>query len=428
VTKTVTMSRKEQLRLEVLAQVKARRIRLRKAAQLLRVSYRQVLRINARYRKRGGAGLAHGLRGRPSNHRTDAKLKARVLQRYQAQYGDFGPTLAAEMLAQRDQITVDHETLRGWLLEKGLWKKRRKRQQHRSRREPKAHRGELLQLDGSPHAWLEGRGPRCSLVEAVDDATGETYGRLYPEETSEAVMDLLTRYLRRYGIPRALYVDKDSIYVVNNREPTAREILTGREPVTQVGRALQELAVELIVADSPQAKGRVERVHGTQQDRLVKLLRLEGIGTLEAANAYLEQQYWSLYNARFARPPRDQADLHRKAGKALKIEEILCFKETRTVSRDWCVVYGKRVFQLGPRHQSLALAGRKIQVLEKLDGTILLRHRGTNLAFWQRPPRPAAALGASPVPLQASAAPQPSVTPEKPPTPQSHSHVTVLSG
>jgi transposase len=428
VTETVTMSRKEQLRWEVLAQVKARRIRLSKAATLLRVSYRQVLRIHARYRTRGGAGLVHGLRGRPSNHRVQATLKARVLHLYQQQYGDFGPTLAAEMLAQRHQITVDHETLRGWLLEKGLWQKRRKRQQHRSRREPKAHRGELLQLDGSPHAWLEARGPRCVLVEAVDDATGETYGRFYPEETSAAVMDLLTRYLRRCGIPRALYVDKDSIYVVNNRAPTAREILTGRAPVTQVGRALQELAVELIVANSPQAKGRVERVHGTHQDRLVKLLRLEGIRTLAAANAYLEQQYWPGYNARFARPPRDPADLHRKPGKALSIEEILCFKETRTVSRDWCVVYGKRVFQLGPRHQSLALAGRDIQVLEKLDGTILLRHRGADLSFWQRPPRRAAALGASPVPLRASAAPRPSATPEKPPTPHGPSLVTVLSG
>jgi hypothetical protein len=351
-----------------------------------------------------------------------------VLHLYQQQYGDFGPTLAAEMLAQRDQITVDHETLRGWLLDQGLWKKRRKRQQHRSRREPRAHRGELLQLDGSPHAWFEARGPTCALLEAVDDATGETYGRFYPEETGEAVMDLLTRYIRRYGIPRALYVDKDSIYVVNNRAPTAREILTGREPVTQVGRALQELTVELIVAHSPQAKGRVERVHGTQQDRLVKLLRLEGIGTLEAANEYLEQQYWPRYNARFARPPGAQADLHRQPAKALNLAEILCFKEARTVSRDWCVVYGKQVFQLGPKHQSLALAGREIQVLEKLDGTILLRHRGADLSFWQRPPRRAAALGAFPVPLQVSAAPRPCATPEKHPTPHGPSHVTVLSG
>jgi transposase len=414
------MSRREQLRLEVLAQVKSGRITLVKAAELLGVCYRQVLRMDRRYRRLGAAGLVHRLRGRPSNHRADGRHKARVLKVYQERYGDFGPTLAAEMLQEREQVPVNHETLRGWLLEKGLWKKRRKRQKHRSRREPRSHKGEMLQFDGSPHDWLEGRGPRFTLIEGVDDATGEAYGRFYPEETSEAVMDLLTRYIRLKGIPRSLYVDKDSIYVVNNREPTGREILAGKEPLTQVGRALGELSVELIVANSPQAKGRVERVHGTHQDRLTKLLRLEGICTMETANTYLEEHYWKSHNARFGRSPRKPADLHKKLLRGQVLEEILCRKELRTVSRDWCVVYGKRVFQLGEKHQSLALAGQEILVLEKLDGTILLKHRGKDLSYWQRPPRIASAMGASPAPGRAAASPPPAPAPPKPPSPQFH--------
>lgn len=427
-TKTVALSRKEQVRLEVLGQVKAGHVDVGKAAELLKVSYRQMLRIKARFDKKGGAGLAHRLRGRPSNRRVDGAYKRRVVELYRKQYGDFGPTLAAQVLWDRDQVKVNHETLRGWLLENALWKKRRKRQKHRSRREPRAHRGEMLQLDGSPHDWLEGRGPRCVLIEGVDDATGAAYGRFYPEETSAAVMDLLLGYIRRHGMPRSLYVDKDSIYVVNNREPTAREILTGTEPLTQVGRALRELQVELIAADSPQAKGRVERVHGTHQDRLTKLLRLEGICTLEAANAYLEEHYWRDYNQRFARLPAKAADLHRKAGRGLVLEEILCHKEARTVGRDWCVVYGKRVFQLAPKHQNLALAGREILVLEKLDGTLLLRHQGRDLDHWRRPPRSAAGPGASPAPGTAPAAPPLAPPPPKPPAPRTPTPVTLLSG
>ena len=157
------------------------------------------------------------------------------------------------MLA-RQKLSVDHETLRRWLAAEGLWKGSRRRQKHRARRERRAHAGELVQLDGSPHAWLEGRGPRCTLVEFVDDATGRAYGRFYPEETTEAVMDCLGRYAARHGLPRSLYVGKDSIYVVNNRGPTGAEILAGREPVTQFGRAAAELGVKIIVADSPQAK------------------------------------------------------------------------------------------------------------------------------------------------------------------------------
>ncbi len=255
----LSMSRKERTRLEVFSRVKAAQITKVKAAALLGLSYRQTLRAYRRYAKRGAAGLVHGLRGKASNRGHDTSHRRQVLAAYRQSYGGFGPTLAAEQMAARDDLSVDHETLRRWLVNEGLWKGSRKRQQHRSRRDRKAHAGELVQLDGSPHDWLEGRGPRLTLVEFVDDATGRAYGRFYAEETTEAVMDCLGRYARRHGLPRALYVDKDSIYTVNNREATGAEILAGREPQTQFARAAAELGIEIILANSPQAKGRVER-------------------------------------------------------------------------------------------------------------------------------------------------------------------------
>src|SRR5438270_4032576 len=359
------MSRTERTRLEVFARVKSKQIDKVKAAALLGLSYRQVLRSYARYAARGAAGLAHASRGRPSNRGHDAAHREKVLAAYAARYADFGPTLAAEQLLARDGLDVNHETLRRWLADAGLRDRSRKRQAHRSRRDRKPHAGELVQLDGSPHDWLEGRGPRLALVEFVDDATGRAYGRFYPEETTAAVMDCLGRYARRHGLPRALYVDKDSIYVVNNREPTGAEILERREPRTQFARAADELGVSIVVADSPLAKGRVERVHGTHQDRLVKLMRLAGVTTMAQANAYLEAEYWPAYNARFAVAAGDPADLHVPAttvAALARLDQALCVKEPRTVGRDWCVSYERRVLQVAAKHQSLALAGRKVEV------------------------------------------------------------------
>ena len=374
----LSMSRKERTRLEVFSRVKAGQITKVKAAGLLGLSYRQTLRAYRRYVKRGAAGLVHGLRGKASNRGHDRSHRQAVLAAYRRSYGDFGPTLAAEQMAARDALAVDHETLRRWLVDEGLWRGSRKRQQHRSRRDRRAHAGELVQLDGSPHDWLEGRGPRMTLIEFVDDATGRAYGRFYPEETTQAVMDCLGRYARRHGLPRALYVDKDSIYTVNNREPSGTEILAGREPQTQFGRAAAELGIAIILANSPQAKGRVERVHGTHQDRLVKLMRLAGgIATMEQANAYLEEHYWSSYNATFAVAAAEAAaDLHRRVSTASALaglDAALCVKEPRTVGRDWCVSYERRVLQVAAKHQSLALAGRQVEVRA---------HAGDRLAVW----------------------------------------------
>jgi transposase len=390
----LVMSRKERTRLEVFSRVKAGQITKVKAAALLGLSYRQTLRAYRRYARRGAAGLVHGLRGKASNRGHDRSHRRNVLAAYRRSYGDFGPTLAAEQMAARDDLAVDHETLRRWLVDEGLWKGSRKRQQHRTRRDRKAHAGELVQLDGSPHDWLEGRGgSRLTLVEFVDDATGRAYGRFYAEETTEAVMDCLGRYARRHGLPRALYVDKDSIYTVNNREATGAEILAGREPQTQFARAAAELGVEIILANSPQAKGRVERVHGTHQDRLVKLMRLAGgITTMAEANAYLEDHYWSSYNAKFAVAAAESADLHHPAAltaaSLAALDAALCVKEPRTVGRDWCVCYERRVLQVAAKHQSLALAGRRVEVRAHAGGRLAVWFAGRELEYQELGDRP----------------------------------------
>jgi transposase-like protein len=268
--------------LELLSRVKDGVLKLVKAAELVGLSYRQMKRVWKRSRDEGDAGLAHRGRGRASNRRRDAGFRKRVLARYAKQYPDFGPTLASEYLAQ-EALPVDHETLRRWLLEAGLWRKQRRRQKHRQRRERRAHCGELIQMDGSHHDWFEGRRGWAVLMVMIDDATNRTYARFYEAEDTRAALDILGRYARRYGLPQALYVDHDSIYECT-REARMDEELRGAGPQTQFARAMQVLAVDLIPANSPQAKGRVERRHGVFQDRLVKALRLLKISTVETAN------------------------------------------------------------------------------------------------------------------------------------------------
>src|SRR5215203_2172456 len=284
------MSTRELTRAGVLARVKAATLTLQAAATLMDVSYRQAKRLAARYRLQGATGLRHGNAGRMSNRATSARTRRRVLRLIQEKYGGaiherFGPTLAAEHLASEDHLTVDHETLRRWMLAAGLWSRARKRRPHRRRRERRAHFGELVQLDGSFHPWFEDRGPHGCLLTLVDDATGRSLGRFGAQETIWAAVAILRAWIARYGIPRALYTDWKNVYV---RVPNAAERVTGAEPFTQFGRMCAALGIQIIPASSPQAKGRVERNHGTQQDRLVKKLRRGGVADVGMANTYLE--------------------------------------------------------------------------------------------------------------------------------------------
>ena len=285
------MSAKELRRGEVLSRVKRGELKLVEAAELLGVSYRQAKRLKKRYGEGGIKAMVHGNVGRASN-RADDKRREQVLELVRQNYSGepherFGPTLASEHLAADHGLEVPRETLRRWMLAAGLWSRRRKRQPHRKRRQRKAHFGELIQVDGSHHPWLEGRGPKGCLMNFVDDATGVALGRFSSEETTWAAADLLEAWVRQYGVPKALYCDWKNVY---KRQPTAREALEGIEPETQFGRMCAKLGIRIIAASSPQAKGRVERHHGTHQDRMIKKMQLQGIADYEVANRYLDEQ------------------------------------------------------------------------------------------------------------------------------------------
>lgn len=292
------MSKKERRRLEVFGRVKRRELTLKKAAELIGLSYRQILRSYERFLKKGDAGVVHRLRGRRSNHQPLAGMRKRVLALYAKKYSDHGPTLAAELLAEEDGLVVSVSALRRWLLEAGLWKARRRGATHRRWRERRSCLGEMVQMDGSLHDWFEGRRGKATLMVMIDDATNRMYARFFEEETTAAVMETFRRYVLRQGLPRSVYVDRDSIYETT-RDATTDENLRESGPLTQFGRALKELDVQLILAHSPQAKGRVERRHGVLQDRLVKALRRRGISSLEAANDFLEKSFLEPFNERF---------------------------------------------------------------------------------------------------------------------------------
>jgi transposase-like protein len=382
------MNEKERARLVVLSQVSSNRMTMVKAAALMALSERQAWRVYRRFAARGAAGLVHGLRGRPSN-RSSSKQEVRdkAIELYRTRYGGFGPTLASEKLAEDHRIEVDHETLRRWLLKEKLWSRARKSRKHHRRRERRSCFGEMVQMDGSHHDWFEGRGKRCVLMVMIDDATGRTYARFYESETTAAAMDIFGRYSRRRGLPLSLYVDRDSIYRCERRSINDDEALLGQpQPLTQFARAMKELAVKLILANSPQAKGRVERMNGTLQDRLVKELRLAKVGDMASANELLEQKFLSDLNRRFAIEPREQTDVHRSPPIKPKLSEVLCVKEKRMVSKDGCVSWEGQMLEVDPRDR--VRCGKQLEVRQMPDGTIALIGIGDQRLRWR--------LGAAP--------------------------------
>lgn len=382
--KHLKMSQKERTRLGVMQQVKTEQMSLVAAAQVLDISYRQVKRIWRRYARQGDVGLVHQGRGRSSNRAKDLTLRQRVLARYQERYPDFGPTLACEHLA-REGLVLDHETLRRWLLAQGIWQRRRRRQKHRQWRERKPCFGQLVQMDGSHHDWFEGRADRAVLMVMIDDATNRTYARFSEEETTRAAYDVFEGYVRRYGLPQALYVDRDSIYETT-RQPTVEEQLAHQQPLTQFGRAMQQLGVRVDPAYSPQAKGRVERRNGLFQDRLVKEMRLARISDLESANRFLAQEFLPQLNRRFVVKAAEPADVHGPLPRQLN--EILSWEEERVVQRDWTLRWQGRTFQINKRHEDLCLAGKKIMVRHLRNQSIQLLWKGQKLQWQELAKRP----------------------------------------
>ena len=374
----------------VLSQVAGNGWTLVQAAERMGVSYRQAKRLWNRYKAMGAVGLVHGNVGRKSNHAKPMRLRRRILALVRKKYGGepgerFGPTLAAEHLQQDDGMVVGVETLRQWMLAEGLWSGERRGRAHRRRRERKAHFGELVQLDGSFHDWLEGRGPRGCLMNMVDDATGTTLCRLGKEETIWAAVGVLRAWIERYGVPQALYTDWKNVYV---REPNAQERIRGEEPRTQFGRMCDELGIAIIAASSPQAKGRVERNHGTHQDRLVKKLRVMNICSLEEANGYLEEKYCEQHNVRFSVTAAAPQDFHLPSPGLRKLEEIFRLERERSLSNDWVVRDENRFYQVQRQSLQHAPAKSRVTVCEGANGRLEIYYRGQKLSWKEIPARP----------------------------------------
>lgn len=401
------MSSRERRRLIVFSQVKQGAISVAEATRSLGLSVRQGRRLWKRYREKGDSGVVHGLRGKKGNAGQEA-LRAKVLALYRQKYAACNVSHAATLMLEKQKLVISRKTLWRWLKAEGLIAQPRRHKKHRQRRERRRSTGELLQMDGSTHRWLGEALPYYVLFVMIDDATGQVFARFYESEDTASAFDLFGRYVRGHGLPLALYVDHDSIYVVNESEAQAqRRQVAGKPAQTQFGRAMEELSVEIITANSPQAKGRVERVNRTLQDRLVKELAMAGVRDIEAANAFLEKTFLKAFNREFGKVPASGANVHHKVASHVKLEDVLCHKEIRTVGEDWCLQYESRILQIRKNHESLALAGKRVEVIQPADGILKLRYRRHSLNFVELATRPVN----MPLPK-----PRPPVhTPQKPP-------------
>ena len=369
------MSRREVDRLMILRAVLDREVTQWRAGEVLGLSERHIRRLVKRIREEGPDGIIHRSRGRRSVRKMPEETVVEIRQVIEERYMGFGPTLAAEMLRERERLEVSREKLRQVMLEEGLWKRARRRKRAHEWRERKAHCGQMVQVDGSEHDWLEGRGPKMVLMGYIDDASSRFFGRFYEYEGVYPAMDSLERYIRRYGRPVSLYIDKHSTYKTS-RQPSLDELLKGESAATQVGRACRELGIEVIYAGSPQAKGRIERSFGTHQDRLIKMMRLEGISTMEQANAFLDS-YIPWHNQKFARQPLESRDLHRRLPPGVRYRDVFCFKEKRIITNGYTVKWKGRELLID--HPTSAMRRGRVEVREQFDGKIEIVFNGRRL-------------------------------------------------
>jgi hypothetical protein len=361
----VSMSKQEFSRLQAILDVQSGRLRIEDAAQLVGLGRRQIFRLLKGVRKDGPAGLISKRRGRPSNHRLPPEYRELAMALVRERYADFGPTLAAEKLTELHGFGISRETLRHWMIEDGLWVDRHRRE----------CLGELVQIDGSDHAWFEDRRPRCTLIAFIDDATSRLMAlRFVGDESTFDYFRVTRTYLEAWGKPSAFYSDKFSVFRVYKRDAE------GGNGMTQFGRALHELNIDIICANSPQAKGRVERAFGTLQDRLVKELRLAGIDTINDANAWLAT-FMDDYNRRFAKPPKNAKDLHRQLAPNENLTEILTTRHERTLTSNLTLHYDRMMLLLEPNAISRPLAGKRVMIVNYPDGRFAVQHRGTDLAY-----------------------------------------------
>jgi hypothetical protein len=400
------MSTKERDRLKVLHEVHKRHIPQRQAAVELGVSVRWVGKLLERWRARGDGALRHGLRGRPSNRKIPDAVKRRAVELYRKNqqaklWHDYGPTLAAEELAQKHRITVSRETLRQWLLEAKLWRRRRVRvEQVHLWRARRARYGELVQWDTSEHDWLEGRGEKLYLIAMIDDATSHLTARFVGHDSTEENLRLLRSYVEQYGRPISVYTDKASLFQIAPRAIHHRD--APEQQLTQIGRALQELNIEWIAAHSPQAKGRIERAFQTAQDRLVKGLRQVGANDAKTANQYLEHVYLRLWNRRFRREPQLAGDAHRALPPGTNLDSVFSIRESRVINQDHTVRWRGVIYRVERQHITAAMRGARVELERRLDGSTWMRWRNRTLALEACEARP---------PLRVQPGPKPSAKP-----------------
>jgi len=386
----IEMSLKELKRLKLVHRSIDGQITQKTAASMARLSERQIRRIVKAVKEEGEAGVVHRGRGRPSNKRISEKVKKKVLKLYKRKYCGFGPTLASEKIEEMDGIKLSKETLRTWLMQVDLWKQKRKRSGHRRWRARKECLGEMVQMDGSHHDWLEGRGPELVLMGWIDDATNNVYARFYDYEGTIPAMDSFKRYARKYGLPVSVYLDRHTTYK-STKELTQEEILEGIEQsLSQFERALSELGVNVIHAYSPQAKGRIERLFGVLQDRLVKEMRLENIKTKGEANEFLKG-YLPKYNRKFRVVPANKTNVHVNLPKRFDLDKHLCIRNKRVLRNDNSIAYNGRLYQVEEKTN-----GRNVIVQERLNGTLKITSGETSLKYreiTERPEKESAAQG-----------------------------------
>ena len=373
----ITMSREEVKRLKITYKVLERQLTQAKAGEVLGISERQVRRLVKRVKEQGAKGLVHRNRGRPSPKKMTEEREEQIGLIIEESYRDFGPTLASEKLSERHGIEIGREKLRQIMITRGLWQVRRYKKKAHQWRERKHHYGEMIQMDGSHHDWLEGRGPEMVFMGYIDDATGQVYGRFYDYEGVYPAMDSLESYIRLYGIPVSLYLDKHSTYKTT-RQPDLDELLIGESAQTQFERACSELGIRVIHAHSPQAKGRIERTFGTLQDRLIKEMRLEGIRTKEEASEFL-QRYLPLYNKRFGKDALKNADLHIRLPKEIRLRDIFSIKGRRTITNAYTVKWKGRLFLI--HSPTIAMRRRKVEVREHFNGQMEIKFNDRYLKF-----------------------------------------------
>ena len=371
------MSKQELTRLEIMQRLQDKHLTQKEAAQMLGLSVRQIKRLFRAYKTKGAAGLVSARRGKASNHRLEPQVVQQAIDLIYERYRDFGPTLAHEKLVEEHGLQLSDESVRQIMIAEGIWKpKRAKQPSTHQMRERRACYGELIQIDGSEHAWFEGRGPQCTLLVYIDDATGQLLELWFvPTETFFGYCEATRHYLERYGKPVAFYSDKHGIFRVNQERP-----LGTTSGLTQFGRALDELDIQLICANSPQAKGRIERANQTLQDRLVKELRLHGISDMQAGNAYLPE-FQEFFNQRFGVAPRSTHDAHRPLLKTDNLDVILTHQEPRSLSKNLTVQFKHLVYQIQTTRPGYALRNAKVTVCENAQGEVTILYKDNPLSY-----------------------------------------------